>query len=77
MTSSIVLDSGAARTTTIEQDQMMVDMALKEMNTIIKSIKEFKTLGIDISESTAERRLKHTGLKYTKPLLSISHKQNP
>ena len=59
--------SGASRTTTIEQDQMMVDMALKEMDTTSRSIKEeFKTVGIDISESTVQRWLKNADLKYTK-----------
>ena len=35
---------------------MMIDMALKEMETTDKSIKEeFKTLGIASSESTVQR----------------------
>ena len=54
------LRSGAPRTT-IERDQTMVDMALKEMDTIIKSIKEeFKTLEIDISRSILQWRLKNS-----------------
>ena len=53
---------------------MMVNMALKEMDRNRKSIKEeFKTLRIDISESTGQRRLKNGGLKSmklsSKPLL--------
>ena len=48
--------SGALRTTTIEQDQMMIDMSLKVMDSSNKSIKEeFKMRGIDISECKIER----------------------
>ena len=46
----------------------MVAMGLKEMDTIGKSIKEFKTLGVDISENTTQRRFKDASLKYVKPL---------
>ena len=72
--------SEAPRTTTVEQDQMMVDVALKETDTTSKSIKKgFKTLGIDISEGTVQRRLKNAALKYmkplSKPLLSEWHRE--
>ena len=51
---------------------MMVDTALKEMDTTSTSIKEeFKTLGIDINESTVQRRLKNASLNYTKPFVEI------
>ena len=53
-----------------------IDTALKEMDTTSKSIKEeFKTLGIDISKSTVQRRLNNIGLKYMKPLLSEWHRE--
>ena len=62
--------SGMSRTTTIGQDQMIVDITLEEMDATSKIIKEeFKTLGIDISESAVQRRLKDAGLKYMRPLL--------
>ena len=48
---------------------MTIGMTLKKMKTSGKSIEEeFKTLGIGISESTAQRRLKNADLQYTKPL---------
>ena len=70
--------SVASRTTTIKQDRMMVNMALKEMDSTRRSIKEkFKTLGMDISESTVQRRLKNAGHKcmklLSKSLLSEGH----
>jgi transposase len=61
--------SGAPRITTVEQDQMMVDMALEEMNTTSKTIKdELENTGITVSQNTIQRRLKDAGLKYSKPL---------
>ena len=50
---------------------MMVDMALKEMDTTGTGIKEFKKLGIDINENTDQRRLKNARFKYTKPFVEI------
>ena len=51
-------------------------MTLKEMKTTDKSIKEeFKTLGIDISESTAQQRPKNADLQYTKTLFSEWHRK--
>ena len=47
---------------------MIVDMTTSE------NIKEeFKTLGIDITESMAQQRVKNTALKYMKPLFSEWH----
>jgi transposase len=72
--------SGAPRTTSVKQDQMMVDMALDDMNTTSKTIKdEFENIGITVSQDTIQRRLKDAGLKYSKPLskplLSEWHRQ--
>ena len=61
--------SRALRTTIIEQDQMVVDTALREMDITNGSMKEeLKMLGIDTSESTVQPRVKIVGAKYTKPL---------
>jgi transposase len=58
----------------------MVDMALDEMNTNSKTIKdELENFGITVSQNTIQRRLKDAGLKYSKPLskplLSEWHRQ--
>jgi transposase len=71
---------GAPRITTAYHDQMMVEMARDEMNTISKTIKEeLESFGIAASQSTIQRRLKDAGLKYSKPLwkplLSEWHRQ--
>lgn len=72
--------SGAPRKTTIEQDQVIVDMALGEMNATSKTIQvELENDGINVSQLTIQRRLKDAGLKYlkplSKPLLSDWHRQ--
>ena len=47
-------------------------MSLKETETTGKSIEEeFKTLGIDSSERTAQRRLTTADLKYMEPLSKL------
>jgi transposase len=72
--------SGAPRWTTTEQDQMMVDMALAEIDATSKTIRqELQNNKVNVSNRTVRRRLKNAGLKYSKPLskplLSEHHRQ--
>ncbi len=61
--------SGAPRITTVKQDQMIVNMALDEMNATSKTIKdELENSGVTVSQLTIRRRLNDAGLKYSKPL---------
>jgi transposase len=61
--------SEAPRKITVEQDRMMVDMALDEMSATSKTIQdELATSGVTVSQNTIQRRLKDAGLKYSKPL---------
>ncbi|CAF3107265.1 unnamed protein product [Rotaria sp. Silwood2] len=71
---------GAPRTTTIEQDQMMVNMALTEIDGTSKTIaEELQNNEVNVSDRTVRRRLRNAGLKYSKPLskplLSEHHRQ--